>query len=116
MSTSVPVGRARPARSVDAGLPGDERSLSVNMPVSRMRRIDDTPHGGKWGLIATYAALTLVGIVMVFPFLWMIATSFKQPNDIYTLSLLPSRPTLDNYVTALTRFPFARWFSNSLLV
>ncbi|MGI9148731.1 MAG: carbohydrate ABC transporter permease, partial [Chloroflexota bacterium] len=40
----------------------------------------------------------------------------KQPADIYTLSLLPTRPTLDNYVTALTRFPFARWFANSLLV
>src|SRR5260370_19008803 len=66
--------------------------------------------------VATYAALTLVGVVMVFPFLWMIATSFKQPADIYTLSLLPTKPTLDNYVIALTRFPFVRWFSNSLLV
>ena len=53
---------------------------------------------------------------MVFPFVWMISTSFKQPADIYTLSLLPTQPTLDNYVIALTRFPFARWFANSLLV
>ena len=58
----------------------------------------------------------LVGIVMVFPFVWMISTSFKQPADIYTLSLLPTQPTLDNYVTALTGFPFPRWFANSLLV
>jgi multiple sugar transport system permease protein len=65
---------------------------------------------------ALYAVLTVVGIVMVFPFVWMISTSFKQPADIYTLSLLPTHPTLDNYVTALTRFPFARWFANSLLV
>jgi multiple sugar transport system permease protein len=66
--------------------------------------------------VATYAVLTVVGIVMVFPFLWMIATSFKQPADIYSLSLLPTQPTLDNYVTALTRFPFVRWFGNSLVV
>jgi multiple sugar transport system permease protein len=46
----------------------------------------------------------------------MIATSFKAPEDIYTLSLIPTRPTLDNYTTALTRFPFARWFGNSLVV
>src|SRR5579859_429666 len=69
-----------------------------------------------WGLLATYVGLTLVGVVMVFPFVWMIATSFKQPSDVYTLSLLPTKPTLDNYVIALTRFPFARWFGNSLLV
>jgi multiple sugar transport system permease protein len=66
--------------------------------------------------LALYLVLTLLGIAMIFPFLWMIATSFKQASDIYTLSLIPSRPTLDNYVTALTKFPFARWFGNSLLV
>jgi multiple sugar transport system permease protein len=67
-------------------------------------------------MIALYTGLTLLGIVMVYPLVWMIATSFKQPADIYTLSLLPTHPTLDNYVIALTRFPFARWFANSLLV
>jgi multiple sugar transport system permease protein len=67
-------------------------------------------------MIALYTGLTVLGIVMVYPLVWMIATSFKQPADIYTLSLLPTHPTLDNYVIALTRFPFARWFANSLLV
>jgi len=66
--------------------------------------------------VALYALLTGVGIVMVFPFVWMVATSFKHPLDIYTLSLLPTEPTLDNYATALTGFPFPRWFGNSLLV
>jgi len=63
--------------------------------------------------LALYTGLTLLGIVMVFPFVWMISTSFKQPADIYTLSLLPAHPTLNNYVIALTGFPFARWFANS---
>jgi len=53
---------------------------------------------------------------MVYPFLWMIATSFKHPADIYSLSLIPTQPTLDNYATALTQFPFTRWFANSVLV
>jgi multiple sugar transport system permease protein len=66
--------------------------------------------------LALYAGLTAIGVVMLYPFVWMVATSFKQPADIYTLSLLPTQPTLDNYVTALTRFPFPRWFGNSLLV
>ncbi|MDQ6670786.1 MAG: carbohydrate ABC transporter permease [Chloroflexota bacterium] len=77
------------------------------------------PAGGRpWsaGTIALYVVLSALGVVMIFPFLWMIATSFKHPSDIYTLSLLPSQPTLDNYVLALTRYPFARWFGNSVLV
>jgi multiple sugar transport system permease protein len=66
--------------------------------------------------LALYVGLSAIGVVMLYPFVWMVATSFKQPDDIYTLSLLPTQPTLDNYVTALTRFPFPRWFGNSLLV
>jgi multiple sugar transport system permease protein len=100
--------------------------MSISAPLAertaerRGRRVvaarRETPKTPSLLTLANYAALTLVGVVMVFPFLWMIATSFKQPSDIYTLSLLPTKPTLDNYVTALTGFPFARWFGNSLLV
>ena len=68
------------------------------------------------GTLALYVVLSMIGVAMIFPFLWMIATSFKHPADIYTLSLIPSQVTLDNYVTALTKFPFARWFGNSVLV
>jgi multiple sugar transport system permease protein len=72
--------------------------------------------GASWQQPLLYIALTVLGVAMVFPFVWMVATSFKHPADIYTLSLIPSRPTLDNYITALTRFPFPRWFANSLIV
>jgi len=68
------------------------------------------------GTIVLYVALSVFGVAMIFPFLWMIATSFKHPADIYTLSLVPTDATLDNYVTALTKFPFARWFANSVVV
>lgn len=83
-------------------------SVAVTYPSARVRP--------NVGTTVTYVVLTALGVAMVFPFLWMIATSFKHPADIYTLSLLPSQPTLDNYITALTRFPFARWFGNSVLV
>ena len=60
--------------------------------------------------------MIVLSAIFLFPFLWMIATSFKYPADIYSLSLIPSQPTLDNYIVALTKFPFARWFANSVLV
>jgi multiple sugar transport system permease protein len=68
------------------------------------------------GTVVLYVVLSVLGVAMLFPFLWMIATSFKHPADIYTLSLIPTEATLDNYITALTKFPFARWFANSVAV
>ncbi|MDQ3614704.1 MAG: carbohydrate ABC transporter permease, partial [Chloroflexota bacterium] len=53
---------------------------------------------------------------MVFPFVWMVASSLKDASDIYSLSLIPPDPTLGNYREVLNETPFARWFFNSLVV
>jgi multiple sugar transport system permease protein len=53
---------------------------------------------------------------MVFPFVWMLTSSFKQAQDIYSLSLIPPSPTFDNYGTVLEDTSFPRWFANSLFV
>ncbi|MGH2557780.1 MAG: carbohydrate ABC transporter permease [Thermomicrobiales bacterium] len=53
---------------------------------------------------------------MVFPFVWMIASSLKHASDIYTLSLVSDNPTLSNYREVLGDTEFVRWFGNSLLV
>lgn len=61
----------------------------------------------------------LVGaIIMVFPFLYMIGTSFKPaPETIaWPPTLLPRQPTLENYAALATRAPFGRYFLNSLIV
>lgn len=63
-----------------------------------------------------YAILLLGGLAMVFPFLWMVASSLKNAADIYTLSLIPPDPTLDNYRSVLRDTAFVRWFGNSLII
>lgn len=46
-----------------------------------------------------YVALVLVSAFMVFPFLWMLASSFKPFSEIFAGdSFLPKAPTLQNYV------------------
>jgi ABC-type glycerol-3-phosphate transport system permease component len=47
--------------------------------------------------IVTYAMLTLGAVIMVVPFLWMIATSFKLPADQFTKTLIPNPATLSNF-------------------
>lgn len=63
-----------------------------------------------------YVLLTLGGIIMIFPFVWMIATSFKQPWDVYNLSIIPPESTFNNYIRLFGESSFPRWFLNSFVV
>lgn len=67
-------------------------------------------------MMLLYLAFIVIGVAMVFPFIWMIATSFKTGTDIYSLSLLPKKFTLENYREVLSGSDFPRWFLNSFLV
>ena len=62
--------------------------------------------------------LLLLGLVTVYPFVWMLFSSFKQNKEIMALEqqLLPKVFTFDNYINMNARFNFMRFFANSLLV
>ncbi len=57
-----------------------------------------------------------MGICMLFPFVWMLATSFKQGADVYNLSIIPAHPTFGNYLKLLKSSEFPWWFFNSFYV
>ncbi|MBI2941803.1 MAG: carbohydrate ABC transporter permease [Chloroflexi bacterium] len=68
--------------------------------------------------LATYLALTLVGLTMLAPLVWMVATSLKPYEELYLWPprLLPSAPRWENYPMAWNYAPFGRFFFNSALV
>ena len=78
-------------------------------PPRRFRR----PNG--W-VILSYALLTLGALAMVFPFAWMLLSSFKEYREILSFQIWPERFTLANYLEVLTKTAFPRWFLNSLIV
>lgn len=61
--------------------------------------------------------LITVGLIVSFPIILAILTSFKLPTDItnYPPTLLPEVWTFENYVTAWTAQPFPRYFLNSII-
>ncbi|MEK8129285.1 carbohydrate ABC transporter permease [Paenibacillus filicis] len=63
-----------------------------------------------------YVVLSLGGVLMIFPFLWMISTSLKEPKDLFTLSLFSTTLTWNNYIEVFTKSPFSTWLLNSLIV
>lgn len=54
--------------------------------------------------------------MMIFPFVWMISSSFKRPQDLYSLSLIPPVFTLNSYQTVIQDTAYIRWFANSLII
>lgn len=68
-----------------------------------------------WAVLA-YVLLTLGAVIMVFPFAWMLISSFKDAREVLSSAILPSEWTLANYIEVLTRTAFPRWFLNSLIV
>ncbi len=70
------------------------------------------------GAAPAYVVLTLLSLVMLFPFLWMLLSSLKDATQIYQMTLLPANPTLGNYAYLFTSRSsgFSRWFLNSAIV
>lgn len=69
------------------------------------------------GARAAHAAFSLVFIaVSLFPFLYAIATSFKQGTALFEPTLWPSTATLDNYRALFRDQPFGHNLLNSAVV
>ena len=63
-----------------------------------------------------YLLLTILAIVVLFPFIWMIITAFKPESEALSLTLLPSHPTVQNFIKVVKNYSFGRYFINSLIV
>lgn len=66
----------------------------------------------------TYFLLSLWGILVLFPFYWMVMTSFKSYSA-YNAEFIPQiitmAPTVENYLEAFSAVPLARYFANTMI-
>jgi alpha-1,4-digalacturonate transport system permease protein len=62
--------------------------------------------------------LWVLAILMAFPLLWFLLSSFKGGGELFTypLSFLPREWTIDGYVRAWERIDFVRYFGNTIVV
>jgi len=70
------------------------------------------------GSTLLHVVLVLAGILFVFPFVWMILTSFKTLPQLLKepLSFLPNPFTVQNYIDAWNDVPFAQAYFNSIYI
>jgi multiple sugar transport system permease protein len=70
------------------------------------------------GLVLTYIVLIVAIVVTLFPFFWMVSSSFKPGPELFAAkpTLVPRHPTLLNYNLVWLRTEFPRYFLNSFKI
>jgi len=77
---------------------------------------------GRWQRAQTLRilALAVYTVITVFPFYWMLITTFKQNSDLYNTDNNPlwfnAPPTFDNITYLLEQTRFLTWMMNSLII
>lgn len=69
-------------------------------------------------LTIVYVLLIMISFIYILPFIWTVSTSFKADSELldYPPSFFPKSPSPDNYVKAVNRFPFFKYFVNSMII
>jgi ABC-type glycerol-3-phosphate transport system permease component len=70
------------------------------------------------GRLLAHALLIGAGFFYIYPFLWVLAGSFKTPGEFFTsgLRLIPEGLRWENYAYAWTTGHFATYFRNTLII
>ena len=68
----------------------------------------------------THLFIIVLGLLMIYPVVWMIVSSFKPNNMIFSdPGIIPKAVTIENYITGWKGYAgvsFGRFFANSLLM
>ncbi len=70
-----------------------------------------------WGSVVLYFFAALIVVISVYPFLYTVATSLKSGTELFSTSLMPDNPSLNNYITLFKgKQPFGTQLWNSVMV
>jgi multiple sugar transport system permease protein len=88
-------------------------------PVAAARRpARSMRQGQRIQRVIIYALLIGLSVLFILPFMWMISTSLKQQQDVFTYppSFFPNSFEWRNYIAGWTILPFTTFLINSLIV
>ncbi len=103
--------------------PENEKALPLENYAVRVEKVKRAQ--AKKDLISkagAYLLLSVGAVTMIAPFLWMVATSLKEPGQIFSFQKnwweewLPTTFVWRNYVQAWQVVPFAKFYLNSIFV
>lgn len=67
-------------------------------------------------LSASYLILLLLSLASLFPAVWIVMSSFKAGNSLFSDTLIPRDFTLVHYMDLFQKTDYPRWFMNTLKI
>ncbi|TBL69684.1 carbohydrate ABC transporter permease [Paenibacillus thalictri] len=96
------------------------KAASLSAEAQRSSKGPAARRKGKKSLSGTllHIALIVLCLIWIYPFLWMVAASFKTKDEFFTkgLSLLPASFDLSNFARAWREGHFEQYFLNSVVI
>jgi multiple sugar transport system permease protein len=89
--------------------PVDATAKSPGMSRSTKKKIGNT---------ITYIFLLLLSLLVLIPFFWMISSSLKQDNQVFSIPIqwIPTKPQWNNFVEIWHQIPLLTFFKNTIFL
>ena len=111
-----------PVGGVGAPAPRREPALATVPTASTPTEVEQLRRSGRRrprtriGRVFAWIALSLLGVVFVYPFVWLVSASFKPRTEVFDNRLIPQTFTFDNYIQVWQEAPLALWLLNTVIV
>jgi multiple sugar transport system permease protein len=94
------------------------RKLADETPQPRVPRTRALSGARRVGRILLYVVLVVASIALLVPFFWMIMSSLKTPNEVFSVPItwIPDTFVWSNYVEIWTQSNLLVWIRNTLLL
>lgn len=80
--------------------------------------IKNDRRGGTAGKLLGYALLIILSLLVMIPFAWMVSSSLKQNNEVFTVPIqwIPAEFRFENFAEIWDRIPLWTYLGNSMLL
>ena len=68
------------------------------------------------GRVLLWALLVMFSLLFLYPFLWLLAASFKPKGQVFDNKLIPETFTPGNYAEVWRQLPLLSWMGNSIMI
>jgi ABC-type glycerol-3-phosphate transport system permease component len=92
--------------------------MATPLSLQQQSRLSSYRLQRRWSTIGTYALLSVLGALFMFPWFWTLTGSLKTASEVYLFPppFLPKSANTANYPEVFARVPFGNWFLNSVRV
>ena len=66
--------------------------------------------------ILTYTLLITISLMVIFPVVWIVLSSFQVGTTLYSSTFIPDKLTFEHYINLFTKTDYPIWYKNTLKI